>query len=140
MKIRGETEASALKLVRYGDPVAKARARVGRGHAYTPAKTASAEETWRALFLESGHGGFPKDAALCLFLDVFLRRAPRNKRKAPTGRSDLDNYCKLVMDSLEGLAYRNDSQIVQAIVRKRFAADADGPGGPRTELEIGPWR
>ena len=130
------TKESVLRLVRYGDPVAKARARIVGGHAYTPAKTAAAEETWRALFLESGHNGFPKNAALSLVLDVYLRRAPRNKRKAPTGRPDTENICKLVMDSLEGFAYPNDSQIVHIDVLKRFAAEADGTNGPRTEVQV----
>lgn len=38
-------------------------------------------------------------------------------------RRDLDNGVKTIADALEGLAYDDDSQIVELIARKHLAAD-----------------
>lgn len=42
------------------------------------------------------------------------------------GRTDLDNTLKAIQDSLEGIAYNNDSQIVEIIARKVRNAKRDG--------------
>jgi Holliday junction resolvase RusA-like endonuclease len=39
---------------------------------------------------------------------------------APT-KPDLDNQIKTVLDALEGLAYNNDSQVVDISAHKRYA-------------------
>ncbi len=38
----------------------------------------------------------------------------------PTGRPDADNVLKAALDGLAGVVFRNDSQIVQATVRKLY--------------------
>lgn len=50
-------------------------------------------------------------------------------RKAKRG--DIDNYLKLLLDTLEGYAYHNDNQIVELHVF-RF----DDKNNPRAEIEI----
>lgn len=39
----------------------------------------------------------------------------------PTGKSDLDNYCKLIMDSLKAIVWRDDSQVVDLFAWKRYS-------------------
>lgn len=49
----------------------------------------------------------------------------------PQKRGDLDNYAKILIDSLIGIAYVDDSQIVE-IHARRF----DDKKNPRVEVEI----
>ena len=49
----------------------------------------------------------------------------------PTIKPDLDNCVKIVADSLNGIAYKDDSQIV-SVVADKYYSDT-----PRLELRIG---
>jgi len=46
-------------------------------------------------------------------------------------RRDWDNFNKIVMDSLEGICFKDDSQIQEAVVRKHIDKEI-----PRIEIEI----
>ena len=46
-------------------------------------------------------------------------------------RRDVDNYNKLVLDSLEGIIYEDDKQIQKLIVEKKISAE-----DPRVEIKI----
>lgn len=48
----------------------------------------------------------------------------------PTKKPDCDNVLKIVADSLNQIAYKDDAQIVESCVKKKFAEI------PRTEIEI----
>jgi Holliday junction resolvase RusA-like endonuclease len=41
---------------------------------------------------------------------------------APLTKPDVDNYAKLVLDALNGVTWRDDSQITDLLVRKRYSA------------------
>lgn len=47
-------------------------------------------------------------------------------------RADWDNFHKLSMDALSGIVWEDDSQIVEAVVRKDYDKER-----PRVEVEIG---
>jgi crossover junction endodeoxyribonuclease RusA len=53
----------------------------------------------------------------------------------PAKRGDLDNSTKILLDSLIGIAYTDDSQIVR-IVAERY----DDKRNPRVEVEVTPAR
>jgi len=46
-------------------------------------------------------------------------------------RRDIDNYNKLVLDSLEGIVYKDDKQIRKLTIEKHIS-----PDNPRVEVEI----
>lgn len=58
----------------------------------------------------------------------------------PTKKPDIDNVCKIVLDSLNGIAYHDDTQVVDCQVRKFYS---ENPRvvvtiqdiAPRTEFE-----
>jgi Holliday junction resolvase RusA-like endonuclease len=50
----------------------------------------------------------------------------------PSRARDLNNTGKILLDSLEGFAYRNDNQIVE----EHWYADDTDPKNPRVELTI----
>jgi len=117
------------------EPVGKGRPRVtmksGRAIAYTPAKTAHAENLIRDKVMEL-ETFFPKEIPLRL-IAIFFRDRPKNlpkKVEKPVTRPDWDNYAKLLTDALEKFIYANDSQITAAVIKKRFGSP------PRIELMI----
>lgn len=73
----------------------------------------------------------PTERPLCLVVHAFRivpeSWSPTDKAKAlagnivPTSRPDGDNYLKLVQDALNGVAYKDDSQIVDSRVIKRYS-------------------
>lgn len=117
-----------------GEPVAKQRPRFSRksGVAYTPSKTRTAESVLRLAAHKAMGSRKPIDGPVRL--DVMVRLAvPRSwsKRKQaeallglilPTNKSDWDNYGKLASDSLNQICYRDDAQVVEATVCKRYSA------------------
>lgn len=48
----------------------------------------------------------------------------------PTKKPDLDNVAKIVLDSLNGIAYSDDSQIVKLNVEKHYSEN------PRVEVTL----
>lgn len=42
----------------------------------------------------------------------------------PTGKPDIDNCTKILMDALNKIVWRDDAQVVGLLVRKRYAAEA----------------
>lgn len=134
-----------LDVVIPGEPKAKARPRFSRssGRAYTPAATEQAEQSfqsrsWVAL-REAGwtepHKG-PISVEVVCVLAVPASWAKAKKAQAlsgelsPTGRPDVDNYAKLVMDALNGIAWVDDAQVVQLSVGKRYGEQ------PETRLHL----
>lgn len=49
------------------------------------------------------------------------REAAINQEILPIGRPDVDNYAKGVKDALNGIMYKDDSQITKLTVRKYYA-------------------
>lgn len=116
-----------------GPPTGKARPRVNRnGHAYTPDATTRAEERVRAAWVHAGrpHLG---DGPLAMVLSVVVDRpkahwlvdgtlsAAGRRAPYPTSRPDLDNVWKLVADSLNGCAYRDDAQLTHVNASRCWA-------------------
>lgn len=106
----------------------KARPRFScRGHAYTPAETRNAERAVLAAFLhETGRreGDPPLFAAgpVAVEVAVFMplpKRVPKREESRPyTVKPDADNVAKLVLDALNGHAWRDDSQVVDLHIVK----------------------
>lgn len=119
----------------YTEPVAKGRPRFTRtGHAYTPKTTREYEEEIKFAFLSANEGEtimYPKDVPLTVratFAKSIPKSYSKKKREAclsgeilPTGKSDLDNYLKAVLDALNGVAFADDSQIVSTFAEKIYS-------------------
>jgi crossover junction endodeoxyribonuclease RusA len=111
-----------LELTIPGEPVPKARVRVTRRGTYTPAKTLHHEmdiEILARQFIKT-----PVRGPIVFDADFFMG----NNR-----RVDWDNLAKCATDALNGIAWADDSQIVQAHVGKWVDREQ-----PRTELRV--WR
>ena len=113
-------------------PKERPRATVVGGHAriYTPKTTASYEKKIRDAWVKA-NGDKPQEGPLVARIHFGLP-VPRSETKArkrlmltrqafPTKKPDLDNLCKAVMDGLNGVAYKDDNQIVTLLTRKFYA-------------------
>ena len=110
-----------LKFVVDGKPVTKARPRFARGRAYTPATTVEAEERVRAAYWAASALKYGRVVMFVGAVEMTCVFALPNRR-----RRDWDNLAKLVCDALNGVAYRDDDQIHDATIQKRYTNDGDG--------------
>jgi Holliday junction resolvase RusA-like endonuclease len=119
-----------------GVPVAKGRARAtvqgGKARMYTPAKTRAYEDLVRCAAARAMLENSPVEGAVVVTVTAFLS-VPKSFGKAeramcldgrikPTTRPDADNYAKAALDGCNGILFRDDSQIADLIVRKRYSA------------------
>lgn len=115
-----------------GDPVGKGRPRFTRtGFAYTDKRTASFENLVRLAFTEKYPDAVPSE--LPVSLSIIARHTvpkswPKKRRIAAlceqlfkTSKPDLDNIIKSVSDGLNGVAFKDDSQIYELHARKSYA-------------------
>jgi Holliday junction resolvase RusA-like endonuclease len=120
----------------------KQRPRATRqGRVYTPAQTVTAEAFVRACAVQQvGQPCIIGPVSLGMLIEVAVPQSwPKKKQAAalggtvsPTGKPDLDNSLKLCCDALNGVMWLDDSQVVEAIVRKRYGEK------PQTTLSITP--
>lgn len=99
---------------------------------YTPDKTASYENLVKLEYQAQAKGWrFPDDEMLDVRVFAFYsipKSASKKKRQAmidreirPVKKVDCDNLIKIVLDSLNNVAYRDDVQVVDCQVRKFYA-------------------
>ena len=129
-----------VNLIVPGEPVAKARPRWAKWGMYTPKKTVNYETQIRERFSAEYPGFQPLESAIRIELSAFLG-IPRSegKRKQrlmeagslrPKKRPDIDNCEKAALDALQGIAFRNDSQICEIETKKWYSRM------PRLEIRI----
>lgn len=115
-----------------GIPKGKERPRVVGSRAYTPNQTVSYEQlvAWQYRINSKGFTfplGVPLDLRIIAYYQI--PRSESKKRKElmrarllrPTLKPDYDNIAKIIADSLNGIAYRDDAQIVDGYVRKFYS-------------------
>jgi Holliday junction resolvase RusA-like endonuclease len=118
-----------------GQPQGKGRARVamiaGHARAYTPEKTASYESLIKAQY----HAAHPRELPILGEVDMEIRawfeipKSTSGKQAAamlryeinPAKKPDADNIAKVICDALNGIAYRDDTQIINLNICKRYA-------------------
>lgn len=129
-----------------GEPTGKQRPKFstfnGRAVAYTLKKTENYENLVKLSFVQQCGNHKPYDKAIPLKADITAyfaipKSATKTKRKMmiaeqlnPLKKPDLDNIAKICLDALNGIAYYDDSQIVELAVRKKYSEQ------PRTEIKI----
>ncbi len=133
------TEPKALKFMVEGVK-GKARPRVTRsGHAFTPKETTMYENFVRLVYREGN--GERLEGAVKAVIHVFyeIPQSYTKKRRMaifeglelPIKKPDVDNIAKIVLDSLNGIAFRDDSQVTDLVVRKFWTE-----GVERVEFEL----
>ena len=130
-----------IQLTVEGSPVALKRHRhLRNGHTYDPSKAD------KRLFLAKAIKSAPKSPVygpISMTLEFYVARPKAHYRtgkyshilkdNAPTwhtSRADIDNYVKLVLDALNGVFYKDDSQICHLKTIKKYSEQ------PRTVVQM----
>lgn len=119
-----------------GEPQGKGRPRFssrnGRTFTHTPEKTVLYENLVATEYDMQADGyRFPDGAMIGMQICAYYsipKSASKRKQSAmyagdikPTKKPDADNVLKCVADSLNGIAYRDDAQIVTATIEKLYS-------------------
>lgn len=138
-----------MKTVRFtvpGQPKGKARARTvrsggGKSFSYTPEGTVLYENLIKTCYRqdvgqEIFNDGQPLEVKILAFYEVPKSYSKKKKQEMldgqlyPTKKPDIDNIAKCVLDALNKLAYRDDTQVVRLHMEKHYNQI------PRVEVEI----
>lgn len=129
-----------------GQPQGKGRPRVGQvggfARMFTPAKTLAYEGfiALQAQIAMQHHDLVDGPVLVRMFIALQIPESKSKKWKAdalagrvfPTTKPDVDNTVKAVFDALNGVVWKDDVQVVDLVLTKRYSA------APRVEVEIVP--
>ena len=109
-------------------PIGKARARVTRYGTYTPQKTKDFEQAiaWEFRKQFKGHEIIVKPIKVSICATFEPPKSYSNPKRLRCLKSyhskkpDIDNIAKAIMDSLNGLAYKDDNQVCELNIIKRY--------------------
>lgn len=121
-----------------GEPCGKGRARTvknpktGKTHSFTPEKTVIYENLVKMEYQRQCQNlMFPEGTLIDMRITAYygIPKSVSNKKRdsmiahriRPTKKPDIDNLFKTVADSLNNIAYHDDSQIVDGMVRKFYS-------------------
>jgi len=113
-------------------PVPKSRPRFTRtGRAYTPPKTREAERAYRILL--GPHAPREPLSGAVSVEATFVLPKPKSYAKRFYGQEhvrkpDLDNFVKLLLDTMNGTFWHDDSQIAALEASKRYQAEGEQVG------------
>ncbi|MFL8940663.1 RusA family crossover junction endodeoxyribonuclease [Clostridioides difficile] len=108
-----------------GEPVGKERPRfnLATKRTYTPNKTKSYEELIKWLYqskVKHYFEGYIKMTLRCYYSiaksnSKKVKEQKRNNVLRPSKKPDIDNVVKIIADSLNEIAYKDDTQIVEVV-------------------------
>lgn len=118
-----------------GNPIGKGRPKFARrGNfvtAYTPEKTASYENLVKMQADAAMAGRAPIEGAANVEIALFVvppaswsqkkQRAALAGEIFPTSKPDVDNVIKGIFDAMNEIVWRDDKQVVDLVVKKRYA-------------------
>lgn len=109
----------------YGKPRGKQRPRFNRTTktTYTPVQTIEYERQIRQAYTAAGGGMLSETEPISVLIEAEYVKARTSRKKQPTLKPDWDNIGKVVSDALNGMAYKDDAQIVTATIHKCWAID-----------------
>ncbi|PHV69549.1 hypothetical protein CS063_14990 [Sporanaerobium hydrogeniformans] len=128
-----------------GDPKGKGRPRIfqnkhtGKSQAITPKDTLSYENLVKWIYQDSIGGpkleGEIEARVVCMYpipksMTKKNRKLIEEGKLHPTKKPDLDNVAKIILDSLNNIAYADDSQVVKLTVEKHYSDN------PRVEVTL----
>lgn len=122
----------------YGKPQPKERPKVYNGHGITPIRTRQYEAMLRSEWQKAGGELFeePVSVSVQFYLPTPTSWSKAKKERAergivrPTVRPDIDNLVKIILDGLNGVAFKDDKQVIELMAVKFYSAE------PRTVIRV----
>ncbi|WP_291568581.1 RusA family crossover junction endodeoxyribonuclease [Clostridium sp. UBA2485] len=128
-----------IAIVIPGEPKGKGRPRLGKSFTYTPKDTVNYENLVKVCYMDQAKNlkldGELK-ATIIAYYSIPKSTSKKKRlemveeRLRPIKKPDLDNVAKIVLDSLNKVAFDDDSQIVKLEVEKFYSEN------PRVELQL----
>lgn len=137
---RSKEECKMIQFTIPGEPKAKARHRTTKsGFTYTPKQTVEYENWVKQCYLVK-HRQAILEGAIKATIKAFFKipKSTSKKRKKlmiegnirPTKKPDTDNLAKIILDSLNSIAFDDDKQVVDLRVLKFYSEE------PRVEVTL----
>ena len=113
-----------------GKPMGKQRPKFGKGFTYTPKKTVEYENYVKLIFQQKyGQPSLTGQIKANIKVYFDIPKSTSKVKKAdmlsnivrPTKKPDCDNIAKIILDSLNGIAYKDDKQVVSLTVEKLYS-------------------
>ncbi|EJT6491919.1 RusA family crossover junction endodeoxyribonuclease [Clostridium perfringens] len=117
----------------------KARPRVCRGHAFTPKDTVQYEKLVRDCYKQQD-GRYLEGPIKALIITYYKIPKSYSKKRVqairdglekPRKKPDADNIGKIILDSLNGIAYKDDAYVADFRVKKEYTEELE-----RVEFEL----
>lgn len=129
-----------------GEVQAKQRPKFNGRFAYTPKETVSYENLVKLQYqAQCGNYRYPDNVPLTVTIFAHLvppqsasnikKTRMLNQEEYPLKKPDVDNVAKIILDALNGIAYRDDKQVVELHVKKLYAGES-GVGVTISEMEV----
>lgn len=94
---------------------------MGRTQAITPKETVNYENWVKSCYIEKFGTPQPTEKALSVIIEAYFIKPKSNKCLYPTTvRIDSDNIAKAILDSLNGIAYKDDKQVLALHIYKKW--------------------
>lgn len=112
-----------------GSPRGKGRPRFMRnGHTYTDDKTREYEERIKKAYLEVSKACSDKSIGIYITIAFApnrtdtkaMRAAKLSNELMPRKKPDIDNVVKIVLDALNGVAYKDDTQVNEVTAIRKY--------------------
>lgn len=112
-----------------GTPVAKGRPRLGKFGTYTPEKTVNYENLVKLSYADQCENQKLSGyliATIIAYMPIPKSTSKKNRQKMidgtilPDKKPDVDNLAKAILDSLNGIAYDDDSAVVALFTAKQY--------------------
>mgnify|MGYP002710142559 CR=1 FL=1 len=111
---------------------ARPRLNARSGNVYTPTKTKNYEYLTRFYFTQKYREYIPAEGRVKISIIAYfdIPKSTSKKKEAemlenrisPTKKPDIDNITKVVLDALNKFAYKDDTQITEITVVKKYAS------------------
>lgn len=111
------------------NPVPASRPRVSRWSTYYPKKYTKFKKDMEALTSEMETTPSEKLVSVELEFGIMIPKSWSKKKKEElnntycSNNSDIDNYIKAILDSLNGIVYVDDKQVVELFAKKIYSEE-----------------
>ena len=117
----------------------KGRPRFFKGHAVTPQATRDYEKKVKTEYERQGGELFEVPVRIKITAYKKVPKSYTKKRtelirngiEQPVNKPDIDNICKIVLDALNGVAYKDDTQVIRLAISKKYTESTE-----RIEFEV----